>query len=213
MDPILEIRHKVKLLAYKAFGSEKISQKPVFDRHSVWYKKKDEYLEAKAAFFQCRMCAKPYFGGEASKKRDIELHKKTKPQELICTSCNEKALGGGEFSCPKHGHFFIRWKCIFCCSFAQFKSGNTYLCKEHAFNDGNNVPRDCGGVRCPLGVPHPPASANPLKSMYPLGCKLCKNQEKKQKMREEKKAREAMEKDIKIKQWAEPPATVRIINL
>ena len=32
-------------------------------------------------------------------------------------------------------------------------------------------------------------------------------------MKEEKKAREAMEKDIKIKQWAEPPATVRIINL
>ena len=33
---------------------------------------------------------------------------------------------------------------------------------------------DCGGVDCPLGVPHPAASKNPIKSMYPLGCSLCR---------------------------------------
>ena len=33
---------------------------------------------------------------------------------------------------------------------------------------------DCGGVDCPLGVPHPPASHNAMKAMYPLGCSLCR---------------------------------------
>ena len=34
---------------------------------------------------------------------------------------------------------------------------------------------DCtGGPDCPLGIPHPPASLNPIKAMYPLGCSLCR---------------------------------------
>ena len=33
---------------------------------------------------------------------------------------------------------------------------------------------DCGGVNCPLGVPHPPPCNDPKKSAYPLGCSLCR---------------------------------------
>ena len=29
-------------------------------------------------------------------------------------------------------------------------------------------------MNCPLGVPHPSASRDPLKSMFPLGCSLCR---------------------------------------
>ena len=34
---------------------------------------------------------------------------------------------------------------------------------------------DCGGVNCPLGMPHPPASADYTKSTFPLGCGLCRS--------------------------------------
>ena len=33
---------------------------------------------------------------------------------------------------------------------------------------------DCGGVNCPLGVPHPRPCNDPKKSAYPLGCSLCR---------------------------------------
>ena len=63
---------------------------------------------------------------------------------------------------------------MFCCSEALFRCGNTYYCEYHHNNYGRCVINDCGGVNCPLGVPHPPASEDPLKSMYPLGCSLCR---------------------------------------
>lgn len=45
---------------------------------------------------------------------------------------------------------------------------------ETCRNAGEPEPKDCGGVNCPLGVAHPPASNDPFKAMYPLGCSLCR---------------------------------------
>lgn len=60
-----------------------------------------------------------------------------------------------------------------CCSEALYKCGTSYFCEE-CHDDGDGELYDCGGVDCPLGVPHPPASHNALKAMYPLGCSLCR---------------------------------------
>ena len=49
----------------------------------------------------------------------------------------------------------------------------SYLCDKH--HDVGGPLEDCGGVDCPLGVPHPPANHDPKLSLYPLGCSLCKS--------------------------------------
>jgi len=36
--------------------------------------------------------------------------------------------------------------------------------------------KDCGGINCPLGVAHPPASKDPVKSSFPLGCGICRSE-------------------------------------
>jgi len=70
---------------------------------------------------------------------------------------------------------------MFCCSVALFHCfGTTYFCNachdEYCRPPYNVVKlKDCGGVNCPLGVPHPPANSDPSKSTFPLGCGLCRS--------------------------------------
>ena len=92
-----------------------------------------------------------------------------------------KAYGAGQNDCEKHGRQQIDWKCMFCCNVALFHCfGTHYFCKrchdEWLTPPYNHVElRDCNGVNCPLGVPHPPASADHTKSVFPLGCGLCRS--------------------------------------
>ena len=80
------------------------------------------------------------------------------------------------FNCLKHGHEHIIWKCQLCCSEAVYRCSGHYYCEDHHswhWLEDHNA--DCeGGENCPLGVPHPKASEDPKKSMYPLGCYLCR---------------------------------------
>ena len=92
----------------------------------------------------------------------------------MCKGCMIQSIGGGQFNCKKHGHKHITWKCFLCCSEALYKCGNSYFCDSCHQRAWDTPPQDCGGVNCPLGVPHPPASRDPMKSMYPLGCSLCR---------------------------------------
>ena len=97
---------------------------------------------------------------------------------LICKDCQLKAYGAGTSHCDKHGKTNIDWKCNFCCSVALFHCfGTTYFCDRcHRERwDTKNKTEDCGGVNCPLGVPHPPASKNVKMSTFPLGCGLCRS--------------------------------------
>ena len=98
---------------------------------------------------------------------------------MICKACSIKQIGGGQFNCDKHGHKFITWKCHLCCSESLFRCGNRYLCQACHDDFGRCLVKDCGGVDCPLGIPHPPASKDPIKGMYPLGCSLCRVKTKK----------------------------------
>ena len=88
--------------------------------------------------------------------------------------CHLKAYGAGSGYCEKHGTKFMDWKCTYCCSVATFKcSGNIYLCDD-CYEAGSLcwklVIRECSGVNCPLGVPHPPVSLNKRESTFPIWC-------------------------------------------
>jgi len=92
-----------------------------------------------------------------------------------------KAFGAGLEECDKHGKEQIDWKCMFCCSVALFHCfGTHYFCNachdEYCRPPYNQVEtKDCNGVNCPLGVPHPAASMDHTKSTFPLGCGLCRS--------------------------------------
>ena len=92
-----------------------------------------------------------------------------------------KAYGAGEDRCEMHGKEQIDWKCMYCCSVALYNCfGTHYFCNrchdEYLQSPYNQVKlRDCNGVDCPLGVPHPVASSDHTKSIFPLGCGLCRS--------------------------------------
>ena len=168
----------------------KISQKPelvdldpVSDPQSEWYNKPQEFVMAKCAFYQCFQCSKPFYGGQIDCGRDMNTAETMSKEDLICKECNIKQIGGGVATCPIHGSEYIAWKCYMCCREALYLcSGTMYLCEYHHRGDVWYNPKtkvqDCGGKNCPLGVNHPPASKDPMKSNYPLGCSLCRKTEK-----------------------------------
>ena len=138
---------------------------------------KQDAAQGKIAFYECHECQRPFFGGLADCERDLNMAETTKKEDMVCKRCIVKRVGGGQYNCKKHGHKYIAWKCSLCCSEALFRCGPTYFCDDcHHGNDDELT--DCeGGPDCPLGVPHPPASRNPIKAMYPLGCNLCRRLE------------------------------------
>jgi len=52
-----------------------------------------------------------------------------------------------------------------------------YECHEE-YNRTLNPPlKDCGGINCPLGIPHPPPNSDARKGgVYPLGCGICRSE-------------------------------------
>ena len=164
--------------------SDLIDLEPVNDPQSEWYGRPQEFVMAKSAFYQCNDCQKPFYGGQIDCERDLSNEATMRKEDLICNDCRIKKVGGGQMNCAIHGHEFITWKCYKCCKEAQYLCfGYMHLCEKHHAGifdrrpDGCKI-EDCGGVDCPLGVPHPPASSDPKKSMYPLGCSLCRDTER-----------------------------------
>ena len=86
--------------------------------------------------------------------------------------------------CEKHGNEFIDYKCMYCCSIALFIccKGRYYFCPpchNDAMNGGQHKPKKgcVGGEDCPLGIEcHPEADDDPKKSMFSLGCSLCRSE-------------------------------------
>ena len=118
----------------------------------------------------------------------------------MCQECLLKDLGAGQDKCEKHGKNHIDWKCQYCCSVALFHCfGTNYFCEpchtEFCSRGGQVELKCCGGKNCPLGVDHPPADIDYRKSVYPLGCGLCRTEKleaRKNKMKiEEVKTEEA----------------------
>ena len=46
------------------------------------------------------------------------------------------------------------------------------------YNNSEDPPlKDCHGIKCPLGIAHPPANKDPTKGgVYPLGCGICRSE-------------------------------------
>ena len=86
--------------------------------------------------------------------------------------------------CEKHGNEFIDYKCMYCCSIALFIccKGRYYFCTpchNDIMNGGKHKPKKgcVGGKDCPLGLEcHPEADDDPKKSMFSLGCSLCRSE-------------------------------------
>ena len=177
LSKLLRLKEQVQELATNvAQRAEDLYLEPVNDQLSRWYKRPQEYVLQKCAFYQCHSCSKPFYGGQ--KECEDELADAEVPitaKDLICKECSIKKLGGGQLKCEIHGVKYITWKCYKCCKEAlYFCHGTSYLCADHHHGTIIEHILDCGGVDCPLGVPHPPASNDPLKSMYPLGCSMCR---------------------------------------
>lgn len=110
----------------------------------------------------------------------LGVEERANKEDLRCRDCTMQAYGAGKETCDKHGDEHIDWKCMFCCSVAVWHCFGTHFFCERCHNEYCEEPynevkiRDCNGVNCPLGVPHPPAHADPKKSTFPLGCGLCR---------------------------------------
>ena len=70
---------------------------------------------------------------------------------------------------------------MYCCSTALFCCfGTHYMCNpcHDEYNRTLNPPlKDCHGINCPLGIPHPPPSKNPRAGgVFPLGCGICRSE-------------------------------------
>ena len=179
LSQLLKFKKQIETLCEKVKAKGKISMSPVTKAGGQFFNKPKEYLLAKCAFYQCKECSKPFYGGLADCERDLQMNETQSKDDLICKKCAIKQIGAGQYNCEKHGHKFITWKCYACCSEALYLCGSMYLCEDHHNGHLNgtykqNEIMDCGGVDCPLGVPHPTASKDPIKSMYPLGCSLCR---------------------------------------
>jgi len=101
----------------------------------------------------------------------------TRREDLVCRPCLMKEMSMGSNIC-KNGHDpqYIDWKCMYCCSVALFNchGGTNWFC-DRCHSEGGKKLRDCGGKKCPLNVPHPPASKDHKKSAFALGCSLCRS--------------------------------------
>lgn len=91
--------------------------------------------------------------------------KQTKAEDLLCQDCVLKEIGAGQEICATHGKAQIDWKCMYCCSIALFHCfGTHFMCNDchndymFKYNYSDPPVKDCFGVECPLGIPHPPPS-------------------------------------------------------
>ena len=89
-------------------------------------------------------------------------------------------MGDGLDNCAIHGKDYIDWKCMYCCDVALFRCFGTHTmcnrCHDEYNRTCNPTLKDCGGVNCPLGIHHPPASSDYKKGVYPLGCSICRSE-------------------------------------
>nr|CCC95083.1 conserved hypothetical protein [Trypanosoma congolense IL3000] len=116
-------------------------------------------------YYVCSRCEKPFYGGNRWCSRSISGEPSKKPNELICSDCND------DFLCPTHKHQFVLYKCRYCCNPATHLSfGNRYMCEDcNKKWEGSEPERaECPGAdKCPLAGDHPTGGSQPL------GCMLC----------------------------------------
>ena len=135
------------------------------------------FVENKVCFYECSKCTKPYFGGIIDCEQEMGIENTTKREDLMCQTCLIKETSYGSNICNKgHGSEYIDWKCMYCCSVAEFNcsGGSQWYCDRCHRSHFNKKLHDCKGINCPLGVPHPSPGYDFKESAFPLGCSLCR---------------------------------------
>ena len=148
-----------------------------------FYRRPQAFANFRCSIYQCHGCKKPYFGGLIDCEQEManQEQQTTKKEDLLCQDCLLKEIGAGQTECPKHGTIQIDWKCMYCCSTALYCCfGTHYMCFpcHEEYNRTLNPPlKDCHGINCPLGIPHPPPNKNPREGgVFPLGCGICRSE-------------------------------------
>ena len=157
LDKLLALRVKIYEKALVVKNKQEIDMGPVTKEGGRFYNCEEKYLLSKCSFYECWECKKPFFGGLVDCERELNIEATTKREDLLCKTCISKRIGVGQCLCKTHGHQYITWKCHLCCSEALFRCGMAYYCNRCHDGPDHKI-RDCGGVDCPLGVSHPPAS-------------------------------------------------------
>ena len=71
------------------------------------------FAEAKASFYMCSRCEKPYYGGLIDCEQEMGIEDTTRREDLICRPCLIKEMSIGSNICTRgHGADYIDWKCI-----------------------------------------------------------------------------------------------------
>jgi len=181
-----------------------------------------EFAMHKTAFYQCGKCEDPFFGGLvdcAGQAQENDVEK----ESLRCQTCRLEDLGAGSKKCDKHSHEHIIYKCNYCCSEALFNCGpDMYMCHpcHEEFMDkcwrrsamrGQKMELKCcigTGKRCPLGCKHPPANEDVHKSVFAIGCGLCRA-EKLEELSKEGGIQEEFTQEVYVpKRYPGPPPEV-----
>ena len=180
LGPLISIKKKAQVVALENAQRQGLLNNPAFtEKDSELYGKQQETADAKCAVYPCFECKKPFFGGLRDCENEMQQQERqnTKPEDLLCQECLIKEIGVGQTKCKKHGDVQIDWKCQYCCSVAVYKCwGTNYFCERCHSGDFKTV-KDCGGVKCPLGIAHPPPNSNShLGGVFPLGCGICRSE-------------------------------------
>ena len=187
LGPLIALKKQVEREALKNAESQGIlSDERLQNPNDVYYNKPQEYANHRCSFYQCYDCKKPYFGGliDCEQEMNNAERNQSKPEDLLCQDCVLKEVGAGKAVCEIHGKAQIDWKCMYCCSTALFHCfGTHYMCNDchndymFKYNYSDPPVKDCHGINCPLGIPHPPPSQNPREGgCFSLGCGICRSE-------------------------------------
>lgn len=184
MKEIIEIREtildKIEIRLALDMEDEQDLIERTSDPDSYYYKKPMLWGINSYAFYMCRICKGPYFGGRRNCEENAE-EDKTNEDELVCFSCSE-VMSSNACKEPSHSEYLL-YKCRFCCSPAVwFCFGTTHFCEYcHSHWPPNRHPENIKcpndeGV-CPMGLPvgsH--SNGEGEECEYVIGCGMCQNE-------------------------------------
>ena len=78
----MELKVQNDQLVKKVETKGKIEMGPVTEADSHYFNKPQEFLLAKCAFYECKTCKKPFYGGLVDCERDLQLNETTTKDDL-----------------------------------------------------------------------------------------------------------------------------------
>jgi len=132
-----------------------------------------EIAYRKLAFYNCKACEYPFFGGLVDCVADMEAQQDG-PQERKCLNCS---IGKSKARCGCDLENLI-FKCMCCCNPATYHCGGTEFYCNRCHDDLYTAHPCPGPEKCPLGIVHPVNCVGTIgggKAVTPFAifCKQC----------------------------------------